>query len=69
MAKDGRHKDVPVILHSLNEPGRFQMESILKSAGFTKVAQLPHAWIMIEKDENGGVRFDPNKPKSVADWS
>lgn len=63
MIESDRHKTTPVILHSLNENGRDMMESILTNNGFENVHQLPFAWMMIEKDKDGGILFDPNKVK------
>lgn len=67
MAQDGRHKKTPVIIHSLHDAARDLMESILVGAGFEKVAQLPGAWTMIEKGQNGEIVFNPSKPRYLND--
>jgi CheY-like chemotaxis protein len=68
MATEGlQHKGASVIIHSLNPVGANQMKKILDDAGFSRVICLPLAWTMIEKDEDGGIVFDPNKSRSIND--
>lgn len=70
MASEGlQHKETPVIVHSLNPRGADEMKKILTDAGFVQVACLPLAWTMIEKGEDGGIVFNPNKPRSLSDFS
>lgn len=64
MAQQDRHRDTPIIIHSLNDAGRTSMEFILVNAGFKCVAQLPFAWNFIEKGVAGGIVFNPLKPKA-----
>lgn len=70
MASEGlQHKESAVIVHSLNPMGANEMKRTLIDAGFTRVECLPLAWTMIEKGEDGGIVFNPNKPRSSADYS
>jgi len=68
MAEDGRHKEVTVIIHSLNTNGADCMKTILKNAGFKDVINLPFAWLFISKTDKGTVFFDFTKKVALEDY-
>ncbi len=69
MAENGRHTSTPVIIHSLNIAGAEGMKYVLEEKGFEEVHCLPFAWIFIEKDTNGNIKFDPKKRVTPYDYS
>lgn len=68
MADNGTHSQTPIVIHSLNAVGAAGMERILKSAGFEEVHQVPFAWAIINKADNGSIIFDTDKPFSLDDY-
>jgi len=53
LVESGRHKDVTIVIHSLNADGRKNMKAMLDDAGYSIVHDLPFAWERFEKTENG----------------
>jgi len=53
LVESGRHKDVTIVIHSLNADGRKNMKTILGQAGYSTVHDLPFGWERFEKTENG----------------
>ena len=53
LVESGRHKDVTIVIHSLNADGRRNMKALLDQAGYATVHDLPFAWERFEKTEIG----------------
>lgn len=48
------YKDIPVIIHSLNNAGGLTMKGILEDADFSNVHYVPFAWKFWRKDVSAG---------------
>lgn len=56
-----KHRQTPVVIHSLNPPGSAYMESTLRSAGYVSVAKIPFAWLYIFRKPDGSWEFDRSR--------
>ncbi len=63
LAGQDKHRDTPVIIHSLNYEAAKEMVQILKDAKFNTVQAIPFAWQMIEKSEDGRIIVNTSKNK------